>query len=217
MELIENGYFETGGLGPWSSCDGGALEGEVTNMPENPVFCSSHNLKLLGNDCVRQQLARVAIASEGNLSLWVRWYPTTAFEHISVAEAGRLEAAVEYSSGGESDVAILDLDALRARGVAMFDPVRVSIAVDVLRYVTAVRLRCHRSAHPWYVSGVSMEGYFVGGGDERKARARMDERLQRIERRLGKLERFVTTALSAELRPSRSRPAPQVKLKTGKQ
>jgi hypothetical protein len=211
MELILNGNFDSGELGPWSPCGGMALEGGITDMPEYPVFCSSHNLKLLGNDCVRQQLGRAAIASEGNMSVWVRLWPAGPFEYVSAADAGWVEASVEYSAGGDSDSAMVNLDALRARGPAMLDPFKLTVAVDRLQYVTAVRLRCYDASEPWYLAGATMEGYFVGGGDGpfRKAGARMEERLDRIERRMAKLERLVTTALSVELRPSKRAPEPR--------
>ena len=117
MELIQNGNFDDGELAPWSPCSGMTLQGGVTDMQQSPVFCSQHNLKLLGNDCVQQQLTRVAVASEGLLTLWVRLWPDGPFEHMSSADAGRFEASVQYSVGGDSATSLLDLDTLRARGV----------------------------------------------------------------------------------------------------
>ncbi len=63
-----------------------------------------------------------------------------------------------------------------------------------------------------------MEGYYVGGGDApfRKVGAPSEERLRRVEHRLAKLERFITKALSAELRPSKQRPGPEHEWTTGK-
>jgi len=210
MELITNGNFESGEFSPWSPGAGMTLEGGITDMPDNPVFCSSHNLKLLGNDTVRQQLERAAVASEGTLSLWIRFCPTTYFEYVSVADAGTFEARVEYSSGGESAVALMNLDGLRARGPAMLDPYHLTVAIDPTQYVTAVQLRCYDAAEPWYVAGVSMEGYYVGSGygaSGRPAR-RMDERMMRVERRMMRLERFMTTTLSNELRPRKTSKPP---------
>ncbi len=219
MELITNGNFETGELSPWMPTGGMTLEGGITDMPDNPVFCSRHNLKLLGNDSVRQQLERAAVASEGTLSLWIRFCPTTYFEYVSAADAGTFEARVIYSVGGEDDVALMTLDALHARGPAFLDPYHLTVAVDPHQYVTAVQLRCYGASEPWYVAGVSMDGYYVGSGYGASGRAakRMDERLMRLERRMVRLERFVTTALSHELRPVGSSKMPVKPPKPGKQ
>jgi hypothetical protein len=206
MELITNGNFESGELSPWTPCAGMTLEGGITDIPDNPVFCSSHNLKLLGDDCVRQQLERAAVASEGTLSLWIRFCPTTYIEYVSAADAGTIEARVEYSAGGDSAVALMNFDALQARGAAMLDPYHLTVAVDPTRYVTAVQLRCYSAAEPWYVAGVSMDGYYVGSGYGAAGgpAKRIDERLTRLERRIMRLDRFLTTTLSHELRPAKS-------------
>ena len=212
MELITNGNFDSGELTPWTPCAGTTLEGGITDVPDNRIFCSDHNLKLLGNDCVRQQLERAAVASEGTLSLWLRFCPRGYFEHVSAADAGSFEASVEYSVGGESAVGVMNLEALQARGAEMLDPYRLTVAVDPTQYVTAVQLRCYGAAEPWYVAGISMDGYYVGSGygaSGRPAR-RMDDRMMRLERRMMRLERFMTTTLSRELRPNKA-VAPPVK------
>lgn len=203
MELIENGFFETGDLAPWTPCGGMALEGGITTMPDNPVFLGRHNLKLQGNDCVRLALGSVAIASGGELSLWVRWHPRGAWEHLSAAQVGSFEARVEYSDGGERALGLLNRDALFARGPRFLDPYHLSVAVDPMRYVTAVQLRCYGAEEPWYVCGVTMEGYFVGGGDAPRhgAASGMAERLARVERRLARMERLLAMALSTGPRP----------------
>mgnify|MGYP001812480018 FL=1 len=206
MELIINGNFDSGELSPWTPGAGMTLEGGITDRPDNPVFCSEHNLKLLGNDVVRQTLERAAVVSEGTLGLWIRFCPTTYFEHVSAAEAGTFEARVEYSDGGEFELSLMTLDGLRARGAAMLDPLHLTVAVDPTRYVTAVQLRCYDAAEPWYVAGISMDGYYVGGGYGASGRPakRMDERMMRLERRMMRLERFMTTVLGNELRPHRA-------------
>ena len=218
MELILNGYFESGELSPWTPDAGMTLEGGITEMPENPVFCSSHNLKLLGDDCVRQQLSRAAVVSEGTMGLWLRFCPVGYFEHVSSAEAGTFEARVEYSTGGEYATALMNLDGLRARGPAMLDPYFLTVAVDPTQYVTAVQLRCYGATHPWYLTGVTMEGYYVGSGYGASGgfAKGFDERMMRFERRMIRLERFMTMSLSHELRPAKvfeppAKPPPEVK------
>ncbi len=194
MELIQNGNFDDGELAPWSPCSGMTLQGGVTDMQQSPVFCSQHNLKLLGNDCVQQQLTRVAVASEGLLTLWVRLWPDGPFEHMSSADAGRFEASVLYSVGGDSSTSLLDLDTLRARGPRMLDPIKVTVDVDPLKFVTGVRVRCYDASQPWYLAGVTMEGYFVGGGDGpfRKTDAQTEERLLSLEERMTRLEKLIS-------------------------
>ena len=218
MELIVNGYFDSGELSPWTPDAGMTLEGGITEMPDNPVFCSSHNLKLLGDDCVRQQLSRAAVASDGTMGLWLRFCPVGYFEHVSSAEAGTFEARVEYSTGGEAAIGLMNLDGLRARNAAMLDPYFLTVAVDPTQYVTAVQLRCYGAEHPWYLAGVTMEGYYVGSGYGASGRPakRMDERMRRFERRMIRLERFITTSLSHELRPQKvyeppAKPPPEAK------
>mgnify|MGYP000376212701 CR=1 FL=1 len=73
----------------------------------------------------------------------------------------------------------------------MLDPIKVTVAVDPLKFVTGVRVRCYDASQPWYLAGVTMEGYFVGGGDGpfRKTDAQTEERLLSLEERLAKLER----------------------------
>ncbi len=212
MELIINGNFDSGELSPWTPGAGMTLEGGITDRPDNPVFCSEHNLKLLGNDIVRQQLERAAVVSEGSLGLWIRFRPRTYFEDVTAADAGTFEARVEYSDSGEFELALMNLDGLRAHGPGMLSPHHLTVAVDPTRYVTAVQLRCYGAAEPWYVAGIHMDGYFVGGGYGASGRAakRMDERMMRLERRMVRLERFMTMALSNELRPHKA-PKPPVK------
>lgn len=162
MELVVNGFFDSGELEPWTPCGGTPLAGGAVS-DNNPVFVSEFNLRLIGNDCVRQLLARAAIVSSGAMSLWLRWYPRGLWEHLSAAEVGTFEARVEYAEGGEGAVAMMNRDALFARGPRFLDPCHMTVAIDPLRCVTGVSLRCYGAVEPWYVSAVSMDGYHVGG------------------------------------------------------
>ena len=202
MELISNGYFDSGELSPWVACAGTTLAGGgITDL--NLIFLSDHNLRLIGNDCVRQSLPRASIVSEGSLNLWVKWGPRGVWEHLSAAEVGWFEVRVEYSDGGDGAISLLNRDALFARGPRCLDAYALTVAVDRRRYVTGVSLRCIDAAEPWYVCGVTMEGYFVGGGE--KARASFEDRientLERLERRLARMELRMAMASSHKPKP----------------
>ena len=200
MELITNGYFESGLLEPWVSTSGDLVGGVVA---DNPIFISSHNLKLLNNDSVEQTIPATAQATE-NLSLWVRWRPTGYFEHVSVAECGYFEASVHYSEG-DSSRTLLNLDWLKYHDdpVTMLDPKHVSVAVDFSRQVERVQLRTLDAEHPWFVAGISMEGELASepAPEGRKGGLPMGMRVAALERRLARIERFLTVHLDREIRP----------------
>lgn len=199
MELIRNGYFDSGELEPWRPCAGMALEGGgVTD--DNFVFLSLYNLRLTGNDCVRQELPYLGRVDGGELSLW-----TAVHADEWSSGMGRLEARIEYSDGGERDTARVDYHTLHDREHPYHSyPYKLHLPVDADRYVSAVQLRCVDSVARWYVCAVSMEGshVFPSGPREMRYTMRMEDRIAGLERRLMRLERAMA---GVDLRP-RKRP-----------
>jgi hypothetical protein len=193
MELITNGYFDSGVLEPWEMCSGelaGGIAGDVLGL-------CRYNLKLIGNDCVLQVLPRVAIASE-NLQFWVRWRPIGYVEHISSEECGALRAVINYSEGDPA-LTIINIDWLKFPDpVTMLDPKRVTVPSDEDRYVASIQLGAERAGHPWYLSGVTLDGSFIGGDDPgvRKSDLPMGARMAMLERKFARFERNITGAIS---------------------
>jgi hypothetical protein len=193
MELITNGYFDSGDLEPWEMCSGeleGGIAGDVLGL-------CRYNLKLIGNDCVLQVIPGAVVASE-NLQFWLRWRPIGYFEHVSSEECGALRAVVNYSEG-DPTLSIINLDWLRFPDpVTMLDPKRVTVPYDGDRYVVSIQLSAVSAGHPWYISGVTMDGYFVGGDDPdiRKSDLPMGARMAMLERKFARFERYITSVLS---------------------
>lgn len=193
MELITNGYFDSDELEPWEICNG-ELEGGVTG---DVLGLCSHNLKLIGNDCVRQMMPSAAVAHE-NLQFWLRWRPIGYFEHVTLEECGTLRAIVNYSES-DPDLVIINLDWLKSPDpVTILDPKKVTVPSDRDRYVVSVQLSAENSEHPWYLSGFTMDGYFVGGDDSdaRKSGLPMGARMAKLERRFARFERYMAGSLS---------------------
>ncbi|WP_088284752.1 hypothetical protein [Ideonella sp. A 288] len=196
MELIRNGYFETGELDPWQPCMGMALEGGGVSE-DNPVFLSAFNLRLIENDCVRQPLPYHGVATDGGLALWLMVH------HVEGA-CGRFEARIEYSDGGDRSVGSVTHETLHDRPHPSY-PYHLRVAVDPDRYVSAVQLRCVDAAVAWYVCAVSMEGRYLFPNDGPMMRAQLSllDRVARMEHKLARMERSMTTALSTLPRSKR--------------
>lgn len=153
MELIKNGYFSSGELSPWVSCNDHTLEGEVTAC--NILFVSSYNLRLGGEDCVGQDFDPV-VRPTGDLSLWVQFSHCGAPEYVSESNIGTFYARVYYSD--DTSVAnAINVDDLGSWFVA--PPTHLVVPVDTTKSVKKVTLRVTGNRDGgWFVCGVSMEG-----------------------------------------------------------
>ncbi len=91
-------------------------------------------------------------------NLWVKWGPRGVWEHLSARRSAgsKCESSIRTVAMGGL---LLNRDALFARGPRCLDAYALTVAVDRRRYVTGVSLRCIDAAEPWYVCGVTMEGY----------------------------------------------------------
>lgn len=193
MELIRNGFFDSGILEPWTSCHG-KLEGGVG--PDNPVFLSDYNLKLLGNDCVEQCFPGVARSSE-RLGVWVRAYPEGMFERYSPEDYGTFQVCVQYVDG-DVDRTTMTYHTLLGDDPARFlDPKYVTVAVDGEKYVYRVEVRTFGARVPWYTCGFSLEGFLNYYARAPRPRNSFPEegRILKVERELHHFMKFVATEL----------------------
>ncbi len=156
MEAIVNGAFESGSLSPgWSTCSAN-FEGAVDNeYPHRPLFITEYNLRMRGNDCVRQEWSQ-PVWTRGDLTFWAEIETFAESGRIfTESEAGDLFVRMVYEDS-TSDTVALNAPGL-GEGRPSHYPYYCSVPVRADHRLGSIRLFLRDCPNYWYLTFFSLE------------------------------------------------------------